>query len=1290
MRFRLFLLLALLLSTTVSFAQDDPTTEINQLAETLHIQNLRTLNVTRWIGGDLGNLDGSQVGASAGSQLDNWTFQDLSNASMQTTVNDLERPVLINIWASWCGPCRFEFPFLTDYALNRETNYDLWFLNAGDTSVAAAERFLNTQADGITVWLDPNDQFINGPLDLRVFPTTILLDTDGTLLVAHSGVVTHNAMAFFDAVAANPELGSIDPSTIEIPDLTALIGPTDPAQASPIIYGQQTTGVIDDQNWRQDYRFEGSVGDEVVITMEATDEDLDAYLVLIGPDGERVAENDDSSSGSTDSEIRTTLPADGTYVVVATRFLEADGFGSGGFILQVRTSDQTAMDDSIANVLPINVPISGRLTFELKQNIFVLEATEGQTLTFTLEHDLPEEQLNLQVRLGANDRLVPYTRTEDGRLEVEVTVEVTGTYSVYVARSQSSRAGPITYSLTVTDGGDSPPTGPTPQTSRTIAYGETVTDMLSDETYEIDFTFEGNSGDVITIEMTADLDSGNLDTFLTLLSPNGDALAENDDIDLRTTDSAISEYMLPESGTYTIKASRYGGETGSSSGEFALTLTLVSAGDEPDIPPPDDGDTPLTYGSTVTGVIEGSTYRIPYNFEGNAGDRIVIEMNDVDDTRKLDAYLILTDETGEVLAENDDVDLNSTDSRIEFELPADGTYTIVATRYAEADGLSEGNFELSLALADQTVDIPDTSVLEYGSSVTGTISDETFEVLYTFEGRAGDTITIEMNAAESGNLDPLLSLLNAEGEVVAENDDFDLNSTDSRIEFELPADGTYTVVATRYSGANGVSEGEFTLSLQADDTVVVQPSDDSIEAGTTIDGTIDDDNFEVLYTFEGTAGEQVTIQLEATDGNLDPYLVLLGPDGEIVAENDDINFAQGNYNAAIEAFTLPETGTYTVVATRFNGQIGTTDGDFVLTLSETTTVATPTTASIDYEETLTGTIDDTTYEYRFEFQGNRSDAVTITMNATSGDLDTYLMLEDSDGNLLDLNDDVDLTSQDLNSAIESYSLPESGTYVIVATRFDGEFGTTSGDFELILTLTDGRPLDTAATLEYQDTVSGTIDNQNFEEQYSFTGRAGDLITIDMSAGDGNLDTSLTLIGPNGDELITNDDIDLENTDSAIVDFVLPETGTYTIVATRYAGASGLSEGDYTLSLTSADVAIAGGGATGASINYGDSVVGTISSDNLDDRYSFDGAAGDIITIEMDRTDGDLDAYISLLDADGNELAFNDDNIKTGFNQDAAILSFKLPEDGTYTIVATRYGVFYGPSSGDYELSLNVR
>jgi len=81
------------------------------------------------------------------------------------------------------------------------------------------------------------------------------------------------------------------------------------------------------------------------------------------------------------------------------------------------------------------------------------------------------------------------------------------------------------------------------------------------------------------------------------------------------------------------------------------------------------------------------------------------------------------------------------------------------------------------------------------------------ESVHTFAGQAGQAVTIIL---ESEDFDTVLSLQTATGEEIAFNDDFG-GSLNSRIVAELPANGTYRVVARSYSG-NG---GDFNLVVRS-------------------------------------------------------------------------------------------------------------------------------------------------------------------------------------------------------------------------------------------------------------------------------------------------------------------------------------------------------------------------------------------------------------------------------------------------------------------------------------------
>ena len=89
--------------------------------------------------------------------------------------------------------------------------------------------------------------------------------------------------------------------------------------------------------------------------------------------------------------------------------------------------------------------------------------------------------------------------------------------------------------------------------------------------------------------------------------------------------------------------------------------------------------------------------------------------------------------------------------------------------------------------------------------------------------------------------------------------------------------------------------------------------------------TVDDDTPDVEYTFELTTGQTISATAIRLLGNLDPVLGLHGPDGILLAENDDRD--SSTLDAHI-AYTVEQSGTYTLIVSN----IRKTSGDFQLTV----------------------------------------------------------------------------------------------------------------------------------------------------------------------------------------------------------------------------------------------------------------------------------------------------------------------------------------------------------------------
>lgn len=115
------------------------------------------------------------------------------------------RVVVVNFWASWCGPCRVEQPDLNEaFGLLPDDEVAFVGVNIEDTEVNALahEREFSMPYPSL---YDPDNRFASrfagiGP---RTIPSTIFLDVDGRVAARVFGVIgTSEVLGLADAIAA--------------------------------------------------------------------------------------------------------------------------------------------------------------------------------------------------------------------------------------------------------------------------------------------------------------------------------------------------------------------------------------------------------------------------------------------------------------------------------------------------------------------------------------------------------------------------------------------------------------------------------------------------------------------------------------------------------------------------------------------------------------------------------------------------------------------------------------------------------------------------------------------------------------------------------------------------------------------------------------------------------------------------------------------------------------------------------------------------------------------------------
>ncbi len=110
--------------------------------------------------------------------------------NLSTHVAEDGRPIILNLWASWCGPCRAEMPAINTAA---DRHPEVQFIGVavkddeGDARAFAAEI-------GITYTLAFDDGTVDGAYPVLGLPATFFINADGTIAKRHFGVVTVDSL----------------------------------------------------------------------------------------------------------------------------------------------------------------------------------------------------------------------------------------------------------------------------------------------------------------------------------------------------------------------------------------------------------------------------------------------------------------------------------------------------------------------------------------------------------------------------------------------------------------------------------------------------------------------------------------------------------------------------------------------------------------------------------------------------------------------------------------------------------------------------------------------------------------------------------------------------------------------------------------------------------------------------------------------------------------------------------------------------------------------------------------
>ena len=106
------------------------------------------------------------------------------------------KPVVINFWATWCGPCKTELPYFDSVMKQYGDRVEFMMVNLTDgvrETVDGAKRFVADSGYGFNIYFDTEND-VGKKYYLGSIPLTVFVDRNGNIYSGHVGVISEIAL----------------------------------------------------------------------------------------------------------------------------------------------------------------------------------------------------------------------------------------------------------------------------------------------------------------------------------------------------------------------------------------------------------------------------------------------------------------------------------------------------------------------------------------------------------------------------------------------------------------------------------------------------------------------------------------------------------------------------------------------------------------------------------------------------------------------------------------------------------------------------------------------------------------------------------------------------------------------------------------------------------------------------------------------------------------------------------------------------------------------------------------
>jgi len=275
------------------------------------------------------------------------------------------------------------------------------------------------------------------------------------------------------------------------------------------------------------------------------------------------------------------------------------------------------------------------------------------------------------------------------------TLPAASTYTIAVSRYNDQSGDTLgMYELTVHLVGSGEGSPLLQGAAGNVTYDQELDGKITGAQWYQDWSLTTDAGDTLTL--TVNRKDGDLVPEVVLLGGSGQEI-NHGYTDNTYASAMIDHYNLAGPGTYTVRVTRKSGQTGDSTGSYALTVALNGTGKgSPKLSEP-AGD--ITLGTPVSGEITNAKWQNVWTFNSDKGGRIDVSVRRTDGT--LSPMLYILDANSQQLTSAYPSDSKDSAQIQGYNLPGPGKYLIVVGRENDQGGDTNGKYTVTVSASAQ-------------------------------------------------------------------------------------------------------------------------------------------------------------------------------------------------------------------------------------------------------------------------------------------------------------------------------------------------------------------------------------------------------------------------------------------------------------------------------------------------------------------------------------------------------------------------------------------------------------